>query len=82
MSIKPTRPANAFKSNLYNSNMLFFMEGLDCKINDSPNKDSRWSIGSQSRKRDIHSYIFSIKCSVITTSSTYTYNAILHLISI
>lgn len=36
MSIKPTRPANAFKSNLYNSNMLFFMAGVDCKMNDSP----------------------------------------------
>lgn len=82
MSLKPTRPANAFKSNLYNSNMLFFMEGSDCKITDSPYKESRWSIGSRSHKMDIHLYIFSIKCSVITTSSSYTYDAILHLISI
>lgn len=82
MSKKPARPSNAFKSNLYNSNMLFFMEGLDCEINDSMTKKSRWPIGSWSNKMDIHLYIFSIKCSVISMSSSHLYNAILHLISI
>lgn len=32
-----------------------FLEVLDCKINDSPNKASRWPIGFN--KMDIHLYV-------------------------
>lgn len=45
------------------------MEDLEYKINDSPNKESRWPTGGN--KMDMHLYIFNINCPVITTGSSY-----------
>lgn len=59
---KQARPWNAFKFNLFQFNDAFlFTEGLDCKINDSPNKETRWSIGFWSKKKtkkNGHSFVY------------------------
>lgn len=46
-----------------------FTGDLEYKINDSPNKASRWPTAVN--KMDMHLYIFSINCPVITTGSSY-----------